>query len=427
MSYWKKIEYEMIPRESFLVIRGCAKCGRKTHFINTEKFRVNANGNKLDVWLIYQCEECKHTFNLAIYERQKVSSIPKEEYQRFLDNDEELARRYGTDLQLFQKNKAEIDFERVSVDFVKKYDTKENSGSGAATADFFLCECCPCREIQINSELKHIAVKIPYNKAVIAFANPYLALFLRFTGIPKEVHHRKFSVAGYRGLECKVDVFEPAITAERMPALLYAHGGAFSYRASVYHKKLACIYAAKAKCRVYFPDYHLMPKYSYPAAYEDVLALYRYMTGHTEELGIDQERLKKPCAQMLVYPLLDFRMQTASMKKFTDTPLWNAKNNRRFLHYYCGHLSEEEKYAAFPLYDSLPKDMPDTYIETAEYDCLHDEGILYGKRLREAGADATINETRGTVHGYDSALNTRIAIRNSKKRIRFLLRAFYGG
>lgn len=140
-------EYEMIPRESFLVIRGCAKCGRKTHFINTEKFRVNANGNKLDVWLIYQCEECKHTLNLAIYERQKVSSIPKEEYQRFLDNDEELARKYGTDLQLFQKNKAEIDFERVSVDFVKKYDTKENGGSGAATADFFLCECCPCREI----------------------------------------------------------------------------------------------------------------------------------------------------------------------------------------------------------------------------------------------------------------------------------------
>lgn len=263
---------------------------------------------------------------------------------------------------------------------------------------------------QLNPELKHIAAKIPYNKAVIACANPYLALSLRLTGIPKEVHHRKFSVTGYRGLECKVDVFEPAITAEKMPALLYAHGGAFSYRASVYHKKLACIYAAKAKCRVYFPDYHLMPKYPYPAAYEDVLALYRYMTGHTEELGIDQERigvagdsagacvaamicnhyqserLKKPCAQMLVYPLLDFRMQTASMKKFTDTPLWNAKNNRRFL-----------------------------------------EGILYGKRLREAGADVTINETRGTVHGYDSALNTRIAIRNSKKRIRFLLRAFYGG
>lgn len=126
MSYFRKIEYEMIPGDSFSVIRGCAKCGRKTHFVNTGKFRVNANGNQLDVWLIYQCEECKHTLNLAIYERQKVSSIPRAEYQRFLDNDEELARMYGTDMQLFQKNGAEIDYERVSVAFVKKYEAEEN-------------------------------------------------------------------------------------------------------------------------------------------------------------------------------------------------------------------------------------------------------------------------------------------------------------
>lgn len=129
MSYFRKIEYEMIPGDSFSVIRGCAKCGRKTHFTSTEKFRVNANGNQLDVWLIYQCEECKHTLNLAIYERQKVSSIPKEEYQRFLDNDKELALRYGTEMQLFQKNKAEVDAERVSIAFTKLQETEENDES----------------------------------------------------------------------------------------------------------------------------------------------------------------------------------------------------------------------------------------------------------------------------------------------------------
>lgn len=126
MSYCRKIEYEMIPGDSFSVIRGCAKCGRKTHFVNTGKFRVNANGNQLDVWLIYQCEECKHTLNLTIYERQKVSSIPKEEYRRFLDNDEALALRYGTEMQLFQKNKAEVDAERVNIAFTKLRETEEN-------------------------------------------------------------------------------------------------------------------------------------------------------------------------------------------------------------------------------------------------------------------------------------------------------------
>ena len=127
MSYFKKIEYEMIPEESFRVIRKCPGCGGKRHFINTNKFRVNANGSNLDVWLIYQCEECKHTLNLAIYERQKVVSIPKEEYQRFLDNDEQLAEWYGKTMQLFRKNKAEIDFAGLEYDMRKVHESAEYS------------------------------------------------------------------------------------------------------------------------------------------------------------------------------------------------------------------------------------------------------------------------------------------------------------
>ena len=130
MSYLKKIEYEIILKDSFWVIRNCPKCGRKTHFINTKKFRINANGNKLDIWLIYQCEECKHTLNLAIYERQRVSSIPREEYQRFLENNEQLAEMYGKNMQLFRKNKADIDFDRLSYDFVKLHEGAENSELG---------------------------------------------------------------------------------------------------------------------------------------------------------------------------------------------------------------------------------------------------------------------------------------------------------
>ncbi len=78
------------------------------------------------------------------------------------------------------------------------------------------------------------------------------------------------------------------------------------------------------------------------------------------------------------------------------------------------------------MHSGLPQIIPDTYIETAEYDCLHDEGILYGKRLREAGANVEINETRGTIHGYDSALNTKIAIQNIEKRVLFLKKGFHG-
>lgn len=125
MSYLKKTEYEIVLKDSFWVIRNCPKCGRKTYFKNTKKFRVNANSNKLDVWLIYQCEECKHTLNISIYERRSVSSIPKEEYQCFLNNDELFAEMYGKNVKLFQKNKATVDFEKVNYEFVKLNETTE--------------------------------------------------------------------------------------------------------------------------------------------------------------------------------------------------------------------------------------------------------------------------------------------------------------
>lgn len=109
MSYCKIIEYRIMPNQSFHVIRNCSGCGRKTHFINTKRFRVNANRNRLDVWLIYQCENCKHTYNLTIYERQRPATIPKEEYQAFLSNDEQMAEEYGMNLLFFKRNKAEVD------------------------------------------------------------------------------------------------------------------------------------------------------------------------------------------------------------------------------------------------------------------------------------------------------------------------------
>lgn len=125
MSYLKKIEYKIVPKECFSVIRNCSGCGAKTHYINTKRFRVNANGNRLDVWLIYQCEKCKHTLNLTIYERQKPASVPKEEYQCFLSNEEELAEEYGKNFPFFKRNKTVVDSGSIQYEFVKLQENQE--------------------------------------------------------------------------------------------------------------------------------------------------------------------------------------------------------------------------------------------------------------------------------------------------------------
>lgn len=94
MSYTDQREYKVIHK--------CARCGRKAVFISTRRFRVNANKNKLDIWLIYQCKKCKHTLNIPIYERTTPQKIPKDLYEGFLSNDAELATRYGADAALFK-------------------------------------------------------------------------------------------------------------------------------------------------------------------------------------------------------------------------------------------------------------------------------------------------------------------------------------
>ena len=128
MSYLSKVK--IVPNDSYHVIRNCPKCGCKTHYINTNNFRVNANGNNIDVWLIYQCEKCKHTYNLTIYERVKPNSIPQESYHKFMANDRELAYIYGNQKKLFMKNRAEVDLEHLSYEIVAEEYKQEHGENG---------------------------------------------------------------------------------------------------------------------------------------------------------------------------------------------------------------------------------------------------------------------------------------------------------
>lgn len=68
----------------------------------------------------------------------------------------------------------------------------------------------------------------------------------------------------------------------------------------------------------------------------------------------------------------------------------------------------------------LPK--PPAYIETAEFDCLHDDGILYAELLRNAGIDVTLNETKGTMHGFDIATKAPTTLSAMEQRIAFMKR-----
>ena len=295
----------------------------------------------------------------------------------------------------------------------------------------------------IDPELRKSANSFPFNPAIVAVGNLYQDLEWGRTKAPEGMEETEIVTEGTQKLSVKTTVFSMADAPADAPALIYVHGGAFAYKAAAYQKKLAMIYAKKAGCKVFFPHYHLAPKYPYPAAYEDVMALYRYVTEHARELGVDparigiagdsagaslaalvcnrseEENVKMPCLQMLVYPVTDARMETESMKLFTDTPNWDSKANERMWNYYCGK-DPEKRDKASPMWCDLPSALPVTYIETAEFDCLHDEGQAYAEKLKQAGVDVEINETEGTFHGYDAAIDTQIVKQQISRRISFL-------
>lgn len=108
MSYSEK-EYWLRIEDSLKVIHSCGGCGKKQIFINTNNFRVNANGSKLDVWLIYQCEICRHTLNIPVFERIKSSKIDVSLYNRLINNDLQLAKKYGSDSAFFKAGNYEVD------------------------------------------------------------------------------------------------------------------------------------------------------------------------------------------------------------------------------------------------------------------------------------------------------------------------------
>lgn len=278
-------------------------------------------------------------------------------------------------------------------------------------------------------------VKIPFGKLILYMSRIPQDIMLKLVSVPKDIEVRKYKIEN----NLKVQIFSPKGKKD-LPCLLYFHGGGFGFKAAPYHKKLACIYAKKANINVVLPDYRLTPKYPYPYAKEDAINTYNWICENYKNLNVNKEKISvggdsagavlatyicdlensNICCQMLIYPVTDVKMKSAFMEKFTDTPMWNSKNNRKMWELYLRNADEKQKIEASPMQASLPKRIPNTYIEVAEYDPLHDDGIMYYNRLANNGVKVELNETSGTVHGYDMILNSKITKNSIERRIKFL-------
>lgn len=243
-------------------------------------------------------------------------------------------------------------------------------------------------------------------------------------------------------------MYTPVGICEPVPCLVYFHGGGFAISASPHHFQMARTYALNANCKVLFVDYRLAPKYPFPAAPEDCYTAYTWLLEHAGEYSVDTARIavggdsaggqlatvvclmardrgqRVPCGQMMIYPVTGRNMVTESMKQFTDTPLCNSRDIEKYFSFYIEDPVNEKSIYASPIHAESLEGLPPAYIETAEFDCLRDEGILYAERLKETGITVTLNNTLGTIHGFDIARESAIVKACVAQRVSFLLELF---
>ena len=239
----------------------------------------------------------------------------------------------------------------------------------------------------------------------------------------------------------------PKDIGENAPCLVYYHGGGFVFPASPHHYSLAKEYAQRARCKVLFVDYRLAPKYPFPIAPEDCYAAYCWVLVNAGELGIDPARVSvagdsaggqlatvvclmakdrgraMPCGQMLIYPAAG-DVETESVRKYTDTPMCNSTDMERYGKLYRPNPSVGNTVYASPIEAESLEGLPAAYVETAEFDCLRDGGILYAERLRQFGVPAELYNTEGTMHGFDIVLDSSIVRGCVNRRVAFLKRIF---
>ncbi len=91
------------------IVKPCVSC-RSTRHHPTGKFRVNANGKLLDVWMLIRCELCGRTSKIPIHERIHVQALQSERLLMFENNDPAMVRELAMDGALASKAAYQLDW-----------------------------------------------------------------------------------------------------------------------------------------------------------------------------------------------------------------------------------------------------------------------------------------------------------------------------
>lgn len=281
-------------------------------------------------------------------------------------------------------------------------------------------------------------ITAPLGRGVLGIGNAFLAAMPKGMRSDRELMIDKIKITStVDGEEFGMWVVTPKGCAAPHPAILALHGGGFVFKGAPYHYDLAKEYARRTGSVVVMVDYRTAHNNPYGTTLQDCVDAWRWMISEAQNLGIDIARTAvvgdsaggflaiktvlesdiRPSKLMLIYPVVDCSMRTESMALFSDTPVWNSELNAKMWEYYLQGATEE---SLLDIDKHELQDFPATYVETAEFDCLRDEGNAFATLLQRAGVATHLIETKGTMHGFDMAQRSEITEHQIAERCKWL-------
>lgn len=221
-------------------------------------------------------------------------------------------------------------------------------------------------------------------------------------------------------------VVRPQGVVDKLPAILYFHGGGWVLGSFLTHERLVSELAASAHAVVIFINYTRSPEAKFPIAIEECYATLKYIYEHGDEFQCNPHHLAvvgdsaggnmaiamtllakerngpKIDYQVLFYPVTCADLYTASYRQFAEGPWLTKKAMEWFWNCYEPDSSKRKKILLSPLNATLEqlRELPPALVITAENDVLRDEGEAYALQLIQAGVNVTAVRFLGTIHDF---------------------------
>jgi acetyl esterase len=222
--------------------------------------------------------------------------------------------------------------------------------------------------------------------------------------------------------ELTMRLFRPL--AGPLPIALFLHGGGWTLNDLDTHDRLCRRIALRSGWLVASLDYRRAPEHRHPAALEDAYVAYRWLLDNAERIDADPSRIAlvgessggttaaslalllrdlgapPPDLQVLAYPMTDVYGRWPSCEERGSGYTLDSGLARWFVSNYMPAGGDVEDRYLLPLAASDLNGLAPTFIMTAEFDPLRDEGIEYARKLAAAGVVVEHVHVEDQMHGF---------------------------